>query len=252
MTRKNNWRLVPTTINNAFENMAIDEATAESVGKEISPSTIRFYRWTPSAVSIGYFQSMEKEVNSRSCREANIDIVRRRTGGGAVFHDSEGEITYSVIAPETLFSKDLIVSYEEICRWIINGLHNLGINAVFSPINDILVNGKKISGNAQTRRNNVLQQHGTILIKPDIDKMFNVLRVSDIKIRDKLIKNVKERITSLSDHTHHSREEIEQAMISSFSHGKEISQSNLSEEERARAEELVKTKYATREWNWWR
>src|SRR5208282_4253098 len=105
-----------------------------------------------SAVSIGTFQSMANEVNVEECNRSNVSYVRRLTGGGAVYHDSNGEITYSVIAPESLFPKNIIESYKVICSWVISGLAILGIKAEFVPINDIVVNGKKISGNAQTRR----------------------------------------------------------------------------------------------------
>ena len=79
--------------NNAFMNMALDEAVSEFVAGGISPPTIRFYTWTPSAVSIGYFQSLHDEVDVSRCMQQGIDIVRRRTGGGAVYHDRAGEIT---------------------------------------------------------------------------------------------------------------------------------------------------------------
>ena len=155
------WRIIDYTENDAFMNMAIDEAVSEAVGSGESLPTIRFYGWKPSAVSIGYFQSLDKEVDIASCERAGVDIVRRRTGGGAVYHDMVGEITYSVIAPEALFPKDILASYREICGWIIDSLAILGIKAEFKPINDIVVGNKKISGNAQTRRGGVLLQHGT-------------------------------------------------------------------------------------------
>ena len=204
------YRIISLEMHNAFMNMAIDEAISESVAKGNNP-TIRFYKWLPSAVSIGYFQSLADEVDVWKCRSLGVGIVRRRTGGGAVYHSNSGEITYSVIGPVSLFPKNIIKSYEEICGWVIKGLNNLGINAEFVPINDILVKGKKISGNAQTRRKNILLQHGTILYDVNVERMFSVLKVPDEKIKDKLIKVVKEEI--------------------------------------ARAQELSKTRYSTKEWN---
>ena len=94
------WRIIGLETREAFLNMALDEVCSEAVAARESLPTIRFYRWQPSAVSIGYFQSLEDEVAVDKCKEAGVDVVRRRTGGGAVFHDYEGEITYSVIAPE--------------------------------------------------------------------------------------------------------------------------------------------------------
>src|SRR3989344_7958179 len=174
------WRIIPLSTQDAFLNMAIDEALCESVANGKASPTIRFYRWKPSAVSIGYFQSLRQEVDTERCKSAGIDVVRRRTGGGAVYHDEE--ITYSIIAPEHLLPKGITESYHVICGWVIKGLENIGLVGEFKPINDIIVNGKKISGNAQTRRNGVVLQHGTILHGLDVEKMFSLLKVGQEKI----------------------------------------------------------------------
>ncbi len=195
----NNWRLIPLKTYNAALNMAIDETLIKSVSMYNSPNTIRFYRWNPSAVSIGYFQSLKDEVDLESCHSIDVDVVRRITGGGAVYHDFHGEITYSIIAREedSIIPKDIMESYQMLCGGIINGLQILGLNAEFKPINDILINGRKISGNAQTRRMGCILQHGTILVDLNIEKMFTVLKVGAVKISDKMIQNVKERVTSI-------------------------------------------------------
>ena len=140
------WRVVGLETHDAYFNMAIDEVLLERVSEKLSPPTIRFYRWSPSAVSIGRFQSMEEEVNVEKCREIGVDYVRRITGGGAVYHDNGGEITYSLVAPESEFPKGIRESYRDICKSIISGLGSLGIKAEFMPINDIIAEGKKISG----------------------------------------------------------------------------------------------------------
>jgi len=242
------WRLIGYEEHDAFTNMAIDEAVSESVASG-GPPTIRFYGWRPSAVSIGYFQCIDREVDIARCRELGVDVVRRRTGGGSVYHDSLGEITYSVIADESIFPKDIIASYREICGWVIDSLGKMGIDAEFKPINDIVAGGKKISGNAQTRRNGVLLHHGTILYSVDVGRMFSVLRVSDEKIRDKMIASVKERVTSISHLRPISRTEAYEAIFEGFTKGKEFTGGELSGSERERASELARTLYLTREWN---
>src|SRR3989338_3279674 len=176
------WRIIPLEEHDAFTNMALDEAASEAIASDSEAPTIRFYKWKPSAVSIGCFQSMEDEIDLNVCKKLNVDTVRRRTGGGAVYHDNFGEITYSVIAPESMFPKNIIESYKIICGWIIDSLALIGLQASFIPINDIIVNNKKISGNAQTRRNRIFLQHGTILYDVDVKKMFSLLRVPDEKI----------------------------------------------------------------------
>lgn len=246
------WRVITVSKNSAYMNMAIDEAVSNAIACGESPPTMRFYMWSPSAVSIGYFQSLADEVDAEFCRKKNIDIVRRRTGGGAVYHDSQGEITYSVIAPQEMFPKGIIESYKVICGWIVDGMGDLGIHAEFKPINDIVANGKKISGNAQTRRNGILLQHGTILYDVDLDTMFRCLRVSDEKIRDKMIKSVRERVACVKDFCNIPIEKLCNSMLNSFCKGKEWHFGELSEKELSNAKMLANTKYSSDEWNFWR
>jgi lipoate-protein ligase A len=243
-----NWRVIPYSENDAYLNMAMDEAVSESV-REGGPPTIRFYGWKPSAVSIGYFQSMEKEVDLGRCSSLGVDVVRRRTGGGAVYHDNEGEITYSIIGKEELFPKDIIASYRLICGWICDSLSILDISSEFKPINDIIVGGKKISGNAQTRRGGVLLQHGTVLYDVDVDRMFSVLKVPDEKIKDKMIATVKERVTSIRQLKAMEKEDAYKALLEGFTRGKESGIGSLTDEELRRAEQLAGERYRTREWN---
>jgi lipoate-protein ligase A len=242
------WRVIDYTENDASLNMAIDEAVSESVVAGGSP-VIRFYGWTPAAVSIGYFQSLEKEVDLAACESAGVGFVRRRTGGGAVYHDPTGEITYSVIAKEDAFPKDIIASYRVICGWVIDSLAHLGIRSEFKPINDIITSGKKISGNAQTRRGGVLLQHGTILHSVDVDKMFSLLKVSDEKIRDKMILTVKERVTSVALQGGGSREALFRALVKGFTDGKDFAFDSLTSDELARARHLAQERYRMDSWN---
>jgi lipoate-protein ligase A len=227
--------------------MAIDESVSKRVASGESPPTIRFYGWKPCAISIGYFQSLEREVDLEKCNAAGVDIVRRRTGGGAVFHDSE--ITYSIIGKEELFPRDIIASYREICGCLIDALGLLGIDAEFKPINDVLVNGRKISGNAQTRRGGVLLQHGTLLYEVDVDRMFSLLRVPDEKIKDKMIASAKERVTSVRQQKNVDMEDVLAALEKGFTQGREYDAGTLTEEELADAKELAETRYKKQEWN---
>lgn len=246
------WRVVAFEERSAFENMAIDEAVSNAVSKGESLPTIRFYGWKPSAVSIGYFQSMEKEVRLEECWRLGVDVVRRRTGGGAVYHDCDGEITYSIIAPMPLFPQDIIESYRVICGWIVDAFSTLGLNAEFKPINDIVLGGKKVSGNAQTRRGGVLLQHGTVLYDLDVRKMFQVLNVSQEKISDKLVASVEERVTSVKRNSRAKKDAVYDALFAAFTARKKWSLGKYSLKELAEAQELVKSRYSTDEWNFMR
>jgi lipoate-protein ligase A len=182
-------RLLLDNARDAFANMAIDESIME-YGKP----TLRLYSWSPPAVSIGYFQSMDAEVDTENCRYQGIDCVRRITGGGAVFH--EHELTYSLVVPESMVPSDILKSYEMICGAVVSALNAHGIDARFCPINDILAGNKKISGSAQTRKAGMVLQHGTVLLDVNVDRMFSILKVPDEKMKDKMAKAVKERVTS--------------------------------------------------------
>jgi len=249
------WRLLDTGLNDAFYNMALDEAIAIARSRGLVPNTIRFFRWNPSAVSIGYFQSMEEEVDIKACDEMGIDYVRRRTGGGAVYHDRDGELTYSIIMNEDhrLISRDFQETYRTLCSALVIGLRRLGVPAEFKPINDIVAQGKKMSGNAQTRGMNVVHQHGTILRKVNPALMFRVLNVPSEKIRDKLIKSVKERVTSINDILGRevSFKELKDALIHGFedSFGIELTPGDVTDFEENLAQRLKAEKYATKEWN---
>ncbi len=244
--------MIELETNDAYRNMAIDEAISEAIKADAAPPTIRFYRWKPSAVSIGYFQSLEDEVNIERCRQLGVNWVRRRTGAGAVYHDFNGEITYSVIAPEFYFPKGIRENYRVICQWVIDGLAELGIEASFAPINDVLAGGKKISGNAMTRRDGIQTQHGTVLYDLDIKSMFSVLKVSNEKISDKMIKSVEERVTRVLDFKDVSIQDLYFAMLKGFTNGKSYKIGKLTNEESKRADQLAKEVYASEKWNFMR
>lgn len=249
------WRLLDTGVHDAFYNMALDEAMATARSKNLVPNTVRFFRWGPSAVSIGYFQSMEEEVDTAACDERGVDYVRRITGGGAVYHDLEGELTYSTVISEShrLVFQDIQKTYQTLCSALILGLGSLGIPAEFKPINDIIAKGKKISGNAQTRRTGVVLQHGTILREVDPALMFSLLKVPSEKIRDKLIKAVEERVTSINSYLGRrvGFEELKAALKEGFEKalGIRLVPGKPIDFENSLAAKLMVEKYASRDWN---
>ncbi len=235
--------------------MAIDESIMLSMKEGEAPPTFRVYRWNPSAVSIGTFQSMDEEVDVEFCKQNEIDYIRRITGGGAVYHDYEGEVTYSVILPkgDPLVPDDILKSYRVLCSGIIEALAIFGIESEFKPVNDVIAGGKKISGNAQTRRHSCILQHGTVLLDLDVEKMFTILKVPAEKISDKMIQDVKDRVTSiktiLGEETNYQK--LSKALIEGFSRSLniELQSGGLTDKEKKNAEKLVKEKYSTNEWN---
>jgi len=247
------WRFLTTQDKTAYTNMAIDWAVLNANSKGQVPPTVRFYTWKPSAISIGYFQSLDEEIDFNVCKKLGVDYVRRITGGGAVYH--EHELTYSIVIPEShpQIPKNIIESYGRICGALIKGLGQLGIESQYMPINDIVSNGKKISGNAQTRKNKTVLQHGTILTDVNVDKMFSVLKVPDEKIRDKMISDVKQRVTSvkhiLGEDANFDR--VSNAMKLGFEEefDVELVPGNLTDQEIKDAEKFEKEYFSSREWN---
>jgi lipoate-protein ligase A len=250
---KEQWRLLKTDFNTASINMAIDRAVLVANSKCKVPPTVRFFGWSPPAISIGYFQSLEEEVDLDGCKRFGVDYVRRITGGGAVFH--EDELTYSIVIPESHpeIPKNIMKSYGRICGALVRGLDHLGIESEYVPINDIVSDGRKISGNAQTRKSRTVLQHGTILMDVDVDKMFSLLRVPNEKIKDKLIADVKQRVISVK---HILGEDIDfektaEAIKLGFEEefNVELVEGDLTEEEIALTRKFEKECFSTREWN---
>ncbi len=253
------WRLIPAGIYNAYMNMAIDEAIFRARIEGKSLNTIRFYRWQPSAVSIGRFQKVENEVYVENCRSYGVDIVRRISGGGTVYHDSQGEITYSVVADKnSLGTQDIAVIYRKICSGLIEALKILGLNADFSPGSErqcpnIVVNGRKVSGSAQAHSGNVVLQHGTLLLDVDLNRMFTLLRVPWAKSVVDVVCVAQNKITSLRHELGFKLkiEDVYSALISGFKRALNIdfSEGSLSDYEASLAEKLCNEKFSSDKWN---
>jgi lipoate-protein ligase A len=156
--------------------MALDYAVLRAVARRQAPPTLRIYRWERPAVTIGYFQVLQDVVHDAACRRDGVPVIRRITGGGAVLHDQE--LTYSVTVPlsSRVCAGGVPESFRDICRPVIRMLAQQSIAAAFKPVNDIVVGRRKISGCAQTRRQGVLLQHGTLLLAVDGHAMVRYLR----------------------------------------------------------------------------
>lgn len=250
---KEQWRFLQTGYNTAATNMAIDRAVLVANSKNMVPPTVRFFAWKPPAISIGYFQSLNDEVDLDNCKKLGVDYVRRITGGGAVFH--EDELTYSIIISEShpKISKNIMESYGRICGALIKGLKHLGIESSYVPINDIIADNRKISGSAQTRKLRTVLQHGTILTDVDVDKMFALLKVPNEKIKDKLIADVKQRVTSIKHvlGKEASFDEVAKAMKTGFEEefNIELINGELTKEELVLTSKFKEECFGTKDWN---
>lgn len=179
------WQNLGYKVATGKEQMDLDEKLLLKRSRDEIPNTLRFYGWKPSCITYGFFQTIKEEIDEDLAKDFGLDIVQRITGGGCVLH--RHELTYSIVVSEKDVPADILESYSLIIGCLIRGLAKFGVNAVHKPVNDIHVNGKKISGNAQTRRGGVMLMHGTILLDIDED-MFRVLK-----------KGKRDKVTSLKE-----------------------------------------------------
>ncbi|MEA3470535.1 MAG: biotin/lipoate A/B protein ligase family protein [Thermodesulfobacteriota bacterium] len=265
------WRLIPFDRFSAFENMATDEAILQEGQRRRIPPTLRFYGWIRPAVSIGYFQDLRREINCDFCRKGGIDIVRRPTGGKAVFHD--GDLTYSFVAHELNppFSSGIVENYGTISRCIAAGLKRAGIEAAmveegrgshsgsldsfcFSvPLrNELLVGDKKICGSAQLRSRSTFLQHGSILLDFDPEMTARVMRKNEENLEGEISK-LKSLVTCVNEHCKNRigadilrgyiRESFEETM------NVRVVESILTPREEVLKERFLRDKYLKPEWN---
>lgn len=253
------WRLIELETYDAFMNMAIDEAAFRARIQNAVPNTLRLYRWKPSAVSVGRFQKVENEIQLDNCRKSGVDVVRRITGGGTVYHDSENEITYSVIVSKVdLQTEDTAKVYARIYAGLAGALKMLGACADFcdgdaKTCPNLTVKGRKISGSAQSHRRGVVLQHGTLLVDVDLERMFALLRVPWAKTCMEVVDIAKRRISSVRSEVGRevSVDEVNHALVQGFGKALKIDlvEGKLTEYELELAEKLCRGKYATEDWN---
>ena len=251
------WRLLPLEIHDAAMNMAIDEAILTSRIKGQVPNTLRFYRWQPSAVSVGKNQNPGTEVYLNSCKQLGVDVVRRISGGGTVYHDFEGEVTYSVTAKAAdLGIGDITAVYFKIYEAITDALRILGVPADFGEGDskncpNLTVNGKKISGSSQTITRGIVLQHGTLLRSVDLSKMFQLIKFKNLSCT--LATDIgRRKITSIENELGHkiNSSTIANALAQGFKAILKIQfqEGQLTPNELELADRLCKEKYTSDKW----
>ncbi len=216
------WHFINTGSHDPYYNMALDEALLNFVSRgEIDP-VIRFYTWNPPTLSIGYFQRLSKEIDIDKVKEKGYGLVRRQTGGRGVLHDKE--LTYSVIVPESHpdMPKTVTEAYRVISEGLLEGFKSLGFDAYFAVPRskeereklkqprssvcfdapswyELVVEGKKIAGSAQTRQKGVILQHGSILQDVDIDDLFDMFIFKNDRLKAKMKEAFVEKAVAIND-----------------------------------------------------
>ncbi len=266
---KSTWRLMIHGKNDPYFNMATDEAISKEVANGKVYPTLRFYRWNPATLSLGYFQRFSKEINYENCKKLNIGIVRRITGGRAVLHDDE--ITYSVSIPsnDPLFEKDLIQSYKLIAEALAEGLKILGLIPSFHQnklptehssaacfdapsIYELTVNNKKIIGSAQKRFVNSFLQHGSIPFTINADKLFDCMIFNSIEQKERLKNNFLKKATGINQETSNiiTIDNAINAFIEGFEKKLNLNfiREDLTDEEKMLIQNHLYKKYQSKEW----
>lgn len=268
------WNFINTGSKNPYYNMAMDEALLNFVSRgEIDP-VIRFYTWNPATLSIGYFQRLQKEIDIDKVKEKGYGLVRRQTGGRGVLHDKE--LTYSVIVPESHPNMPSTVTeaYKIISQGLLEGFKNLGFETYFAiprskeerdklkqPRSsvcfdapswyELVVEGRKIAGSAQTRQKGVILQHGSILQDIDIDDLFDMFKFKNERLKAKMKENFVQKAVAINDisNQHITLNEMENAFEASFKKGLNIDFKplELTEKQLEEVQEL-EDKYRSEAW----
>ncbi|MEO5565650.1 MAG: biotin/lipoate A/B protein ligase family protein [Luteimonas sp.] len=244
------WRLLHEPPQSPALHMALDDVLVDEVSAGRRGPTLRLWEWAGPAVVMGRFQSLRNEVDREAAQRHGIEIVRRISGGGAMFIEPGNTITYSIFAPLTMVEgMNFEQAYALMDAWVIAALADLGIQAWYQPLNDIASPAGKIAGAAQARRGNAVLHHVTMAYDIDATKMLEVLRIGREKLSDKGTASAQKRVDPLRSQTGLAREAVVEALLDSFRklHGGLVADT-LQPHELIRAQQLVRDKFSTPEW----
>jgi lipoate-protein ligase A len=257
------WRLIGEERRSGPMNMALDEVAAETAAAG-GPRTVRVYRWDPATLSLGYRQDPDT-VDWDYCDRAGVDVTRRPTGGGGIYHDTDGDVSYTIVAPADELPGDLVESYRRLCTPVLDAFDRLGVPATYAEedrpaayapacylrelhsAHDVVVPGptgpRKVSGNAQHRRRDAVVQHGSLTYSIRPERHLSVFAdppVEPAAFRD--------RVTGIDDHADVTREETVATLEASLAAWTGATPGSWTDEELDRARERAAEKYATDGW----
>ncbi|MCU6482075.1 biotin/lipoate A/B protein ligase family protein [Arthrobacter sp. A2-55] len=244
------WDIIAPTVLPTAVNVALDEVLTREVGAGRRNPTLRFWDWNEPSVVIGSFQSVRNELDPAGVEKYGINVVRRISGGGAMFMESGNCITYSLYLPQSLVDGlSFEDSYKFLDAWVMAALESIGIAAYYVPLNDIATDQGKIGGAAQKRLGNgAIVHHVTMSYDIDADKMVEVLRIGKEKLSDKGTRSAKKRVDPLRRQTGLPRAEIVARMMETFRERYNAQASVLSSAELEEAKRLVDSKFGTDAW----
>jgi lipoate-protein ligase A len=254
------WRLVPVERRPGPMQMALEEVAAETAASG-GPRTVRVYTWEPSTLSLGYRQAPET-VDWEYCDRNDITVTRRPTGGGGIYHDTYGDISYSIVGPQDELPGDLMECYELLCTPVLDAFDRMGVDAAFAdekhaeihkpacylrkvnPAHDILASGEKISGNAQYRQRDAVIQHGSLSYALATDPHLGVFETDEVSQE-----TFDDRVTSIREQSGIDREEAVDALETALAEWCDAEVGEWTDDELDRAAEIADEKYTSDEWN---
>lgn len=235
---------IESTSTDPYYNLALEEYVFE----QMDQSESYFMLWqNDSAIIVGKYQNTAEEINRQFVSAQGIRVVRRLSGGGAVYHDS-GNLNFTFITDQKGFAD---FNFQLFVKPVLNALKKLGVPAAFTGRNDLVIDGKKFSGNSQYAKRGRVLHHGCIMLDSDLDRVKNALRVRDAKFTSKNVKSVRSRVTTINEHAPRkiTMEEFKAALKQQVFAENDITQYALTEADQAAILLLQREKYETWEWN---
>jgi len=248
------WRLIDLGLAEPMVAQTFYEAVAKAVDEGLSPNTIILVQPSSPYICVGFHQEIEKEVNMKYCRERGLPIIRRGQGGGTVYLDSN-QIFYQVVArgESEVIPLNVEKLFEKFLGVTVYVYRKIGLPAEFKALNDVIANGRKISGNGAGKfGENTTILVGNIILDLDYESMANVLKVPNEKFRDKMVKSMKDWVTSLKRELGYIPpvEEIKRLIVDGYEQilGIKLVESDATETERKIWEEEIKPKHCSENW----
>ena len=254
------WRLVREESLPGPLCMAYDAVAAETAARG-GPRTVRVYQWSPSTLSLGY-RTDPDDVDWAFCEREGIDVVRRPTGGGAIYHDEFGDVSYSTIAPAAELPGDLMETYDLLCEPLLDACAEMGVPAGFAaesypelygpacylrelhPAHDVVYEGRKLSGNAQYRRRDSVIQHGSLTYSARAERTLSCF--ADPSVGPGAFR---ERVTGIDEHADLSREAAVETLENTLGAWADAGEGSWTDAEHERAREIAREKFDSGAWN---
>lgn len=253
------WRLIAEEAHPGPRNMALDVVGAETAA-DGGPRTLRVYRWEPSTLSLGYGQASET-VDWGYCEREGVTVTRRPTGGGGIYHDAFGDVSYSIVVPAEEVPGDLMECYSLLLEPVLDAFDRMGVPARVAeehrppiyepscylrevhPAHDVVAEGRKISGNAQYRRKDAVIQHGSITFARETERHLGVFSESDVTPAE-----FEGRVTSVREQAGIDRAAAVDALESALGDWAGAEVRGWTDAELERAEEIAEEQFADDDW----